>query len=77
MAKFTRQHYNAIKDVIVKSIKDHKNDCNLKNGIPTNDNDLYVIVGMYSIHEKLGKLFEKDNPKFKQGIWKLGKINNL
>jgi len=77
MSKFTARHYNAIKEVIVKSIIDHKNDCNLKNGIPINDNDLYVIVGMQSIHDELGKLFKKDNPKFKQGIWDLDKLNNL
>ena len=77
MAKFSARHYNAIKEVIVKSIKDHKNDCHLKNGVPINDNDLYVIVGMQSIHEDIGKLFEKDNPKFKQSIWKLDKLDNI
>ena len=68
---FTMRHYNRIKALIKKQIDTHKKDCNLKNGIPISDNDLYYLVGIESIHAELGAMFEKDNPKFKPELWKL------
>ena len=70
-AKFTMRHYNAIHAVIKKEIAGHKQDCNLINGVPVNDNDLYYLIGVERIHDKLGKLFAEDNPNFKAKLWEL------
>jgi len=68
---FTMKHYNAIHALIKKQINEHKKDCNLINGVPISDTDLYYLVGIQRIHDELGKLFEKDNPKFKSDLWDL------
>ena len=65
------RHYNPIHALIKKKINSHIKDCNTKNGIPISDNDLYYLVGMERIHEELGTMFQKDNPKFKPELWKL------
>ena len=69
--KFTMKHYNAIHSLIKDTIADHKQDCNLINGVPVNDNDLYYLIGIERIHDKLGKLFADDNPNFKAKLWAL------
>ena len=70
-AKFTMRHYNAIHSLIKDTIANHKQDCNLINGVPVNDNDLYYLIGIERIHDKLGELFANDNPKFKSKLWEL------
>ena len=34
-------------------------------------NALYYLIGIQSLHEALGKMFEKDNPNFKPELWEL------
>ena len=70
-AKFTMRHYNAIHAVIKNEIKEHKQNCNLINGVPVSNEDMYYLIGMKCIHEKLGELFANDNPKFKAELWDL------
>ena len=63
---FTMRHYNRIHNVIKTSIESFKNDSTM-----ISDEDIYYIAGMRTIHDNLGKLFEKDNPKFKSNLWEL------
>ena len=68
---FTMRHYNRIHALIKKQINEHKKDCTLKNGIPVSENDLYFLIGMERLHDELGNMFKKDNPKFKPELWQL------
>lgn len=73
MSNFTRKHYNSIHELFKKHIKDFKDECNLINGIPISDNDLYYLAGVQRIHEELAELFAKDNSKFNTNLWDLNK----
>ena len=65
------KHYNPIHAVIKKEVKAHLNSCTLKNGVPVSNEDMYYLIGMKCIHEKLGELFANDNPNFKGKLWEL------
>ena len=73
MSNFTMKHYNPIHDLFKKHIKGFKDDCNLINGIPIDDRDMYYLVGVKRMHELLGELFAKDNSKFNSNLWDLDK----
>ena len=60
------KHYNPVHNVIKTAIESFKADSSM-----ISYEDIYYVAGMRTIHEELGKLFEKDNPKFKSNLWEL------
>ena len=65
-ATFTMRHYNPIHALIKSNIDGFKADSNM-----ISLEDLMYIAGMEVLHDELGKMFQKDNPKFKPEMWKL------
>ena len=65
-ATFTMRHYNPIHALIKSNIDGFKADSNM-----ISLEDLMYIAGMEVLHDELGKMFKKDNPKFKPEMWKL------
>ena len=63
---FTMRHYNRIHALIKSNIDGFKADSNM-----ISVEDLMYIAGMEVLHDELGAMFEKDNPKFKPELWKL------
>ena len=63
---FTMRHYQRIKDLIKSNIDGFKADSNM-----ISVEDLMYIAGMEVLHDELGTMFKKDNPKFKTELWKL------
>ena len=65
-ATFTMRHYNRIHELIKSTIQGFESDSNM-----ISDEDINYVAGMHTIHNQLGAMFQKDNPKFKPELWKL------
>ena len=63
---FTMRHYNKIHALIKSNIDGFKADSNM-----ISLEDLNYVAGMEVLHDELGAMFKKDNPKFKPELWKL------
>ena len=68
-AIFTQRHYNKIHALIKSSLETHEDE---ESGFSVwNDVDSGYSAGLRIMHDRLGAMFQEDNPNFKPELWKL------